>query len=1092
MSAKNIEDAYPLSPMQEGMLFHSLLAPESGIYITQVSCRLRDLDASIFAQVWQQLIDRQAVLRTAFVWKNLEKPLQVVGRHVGLPLEQQDWRELPSSAQAERFEAYLEADRKAGFNLMKAPVMRLALFQTSERDYEFLWSNHHILLDGWSVSLLLSDFRNLYKAVLRNENHCAERRRRYRDYIGWLQQQDLGQAEAFWRRTLKGFAEPTRLGLELKSINAELQPPQSQNYEEQHLNLSESTTAGLQKLGREQQVTLNTVMQGAWALLLSRYSGSEDVVFGATVSGRPASLAGVEEMVGLFINTLPVRVQVKSEEGVSKYLRRFQEQQVEARQYEYSPLVEVQGWSDVGRGVRLFESIFVFENYPVTEILKESNWALKIGEVRSIEPSNYPLALIVLPRTPLGLNLVYDRERYDPASMARMLDHLETLFEAIALNPEQPLTALSLLRPAERDQILVAWNQTRRAYDQDCCLHGLFEAQVARTPNAPAITFADRHLTYRQLDDRANQLARHLQHLGVGPEVLVGVLLERSLEMVIALYAILKAGGAYVPLEPSYPRERLAFMLDDLRVPVVLTQAGLAGLLPEHHAQVVALDSDWSAFAGEPVHNLGVTLTPLNAAYVIYTSGSSGQPKAVMNTHGGICNRLLWMQEAYQLKAGDVVLQKTPFSFDVSVWEFFWPLLAGARLVVAKPEGHRDSAYLINLIKREQVTTLHFVPSMLQVFLENEGARECASLQRVICSGEALTREVQERYYERMPGELHNLYGPTEAAVDVTYWACERESLRRAVPIGRPIANTQIYILDQRLEAVPVAIAGELFIGGVNLARGYLKRAESTAEKFIPHPYSRRKGERLYQTGDRVRWLADGNIEYLGRIDQQVKIRGFRIEPEEVRVALMQHPDVKDAVISTHGDSIEDRRLVAYIIAAAERELSSSDLSDYLKERLPEYLVPSVFVTLKKVPLTANGKIDYRALPQPNGLNVGLKNEYVAPRTDAEQLLRDIWQEVISIERIGIHDNFFDLGGHSILLLKAQQKIRERFQHELSLVELFKYPTIQLLAERLKREPDAALAPPSFQRSFARAETRRELVSRQRETRKRNVAGTSS
>jgi hypothetical protein len=393
---------------------------------------------------------------------------------------------------------------------------------------------------------------------------------------------------------------------------------------------------------------------------------------------------------------------------------------------------------------------------------------------------------------------------------------------------------------------------------------------------------------------------------------------------------------------------------------------------------------------------------------------------------------------------------------------------------------------LIDLIKREEVTTLHFVPSMLQVFLEDERARECASLKRVICSGEALSRELQERYYERMPGELHNLYGPTEAAVDVTYWACERETQQRIVPIGRPIANTQIYILDQRLEAVPVGVAGELFIGGVNLARGYLNRAELTAEKFIPHPYGRQEGERLYRTGDIVRWLADGNIEYLGRIDRQVKIRGFRIELEEIRLTVLQHPDVKDAVISTHGDSIEARRLVAYIIA--ERELSSTELRDYLKERLPEYMVPSVFMPLEKLPLTSNGKVDYRALPSPNGDNLGLKNEYVAPHTDVEQLLKNIWHEVLGVERIGIHDNFFELGGQSILLLKVQRKIRERFEQELALVELFKYPTIHLLAERLKRQPDAALEPPSFQRSLDRAETRRELLSRQRETRKRKEA----
>jgi surfactin family lipopeptide synthetase C len=1087
VSAKNIEDAYPLSPMQEGMLFHSLLAPESGIYITQVSCRLRDLDASVFAQVWQQLIDRQSILRSAFVWKNVEKPLQVVGRQVGLGLEQQDWRGLSPSAQAERFEAYLETDRKAGFNLMRAPVMRLALFQTGERDYKFLWSHHHILMDGWSVSLLLSDFFTLYKAVSSGASHNVARRRPYREYIGWLQQQNLGQAEAFWRRILKGFDEPTRLGIELKSIDAELLPPESRNYEEQHLNLSEAATANLQRLGREQQVTLNTVVQGAWALLLSRYSGNDDVVFGATVSGRPANLPGVEEMVGLFINTLPVRVEVKHEEGVGGYLRRLQEQQVEVRQYEYSPLVEVQAWSEVGRGVRLFDSIFVFENYPVTRILKESN-ALDVSEVRSIERSNYPLTLIAMPGTTLRLNLVYDSERYDTASITQMLNHLETLLEAIAIKPEQSLGALSLLTPSERDQILVEWNRTGRVYAQDRCLHELFEAQASRTPDATAITFGERHLTYRQLNERANQLARHLQHLSVGAEVLVGVLMERSVEMVVALYAVLKAGGGYVPLEPTYPRERLTFMLNDLSVPVVLTQQRFAGMLPQQSTHVVSLDTDLSAFAGEPVHDLAVALTPLNVAYVIYTSGSTGQPKGVIIEHASLVNYICWAQSVYlhEGQPSDCAFYSS-LAFDLTVTSLFLPLVSG-HTIHLYPQ-HDAAPSLLEVMADNRCHLLKLTPSHLSLIrdLDNRSSH----IRRLIVGGEALSTElahaVSRSFDHRV--EIYNEYGPTEATVGCMLYRYDAETDRRAwVPIGRPAANTQIYILDEQLEPTAEHVTGELYIGGAGVARGYLGRAELTAGRFLPDPFSGRAGGRLYRTGDRARRLSDGNIEYLGRSDQQVKIRGFRIEPEEIRVALVQHADVKEAFISTHGDSSEDRRLVAYIIAATERELSGGELRDYLREQLPDYMVPSAFVMLEKLPLTPNGKIDYRALPQPEGQDAGLKTEYVAPRTDVEQLLTNIWHEVVGIEKIGIHDNFFDLGGHSILLLKVQRKIREGFQHELSLVELFKYPTIHLLAERLKREPDAAVEPPSFQRSFDRAETRRELVNRQREARKRNVA----
>ena len=1078
------------------MLFHSLLAPESGIYITQVSCRLRGLDASIFAQVWQQLIDRQSILRSAFVWKNVEKPLQVVGRHVGLALEQQDWRGLSSSAQEERFEAYLEADRKAGFNLMKAPVMRLALFRTGERNYEFLWSHHHILMDGWSVSLLLSDFFNLYQAVSGSESHSGERRRPYRDYIGWLQQQNLGQAEAFWRRTLKGFYEPTRLGIELKSIDAELLPPQSNNYEEQHLNLSESITAGLQKLGREQQVTLNTVAQGAWALLLSRYSGSEDVVFGATVSGRPASLAGVEEMVGLFINTLPVRVEVKSEEGVGEYLRRLQEQQVEVRQYEYSPLVEVQGWSEVGRGVRLFDTIFVFENYPVTGILKESNWGLDVSDARSIEQSNYPLNLIALPGTTLRLSLVYDRDRYDAASMARMMDQLETLFEAIALKPERPLGALSLLSAAERDQILVAWNETTADYPLASCIHHLFEAQVQRTPDAVAARSAFASLTFAELDTRANQLAHFLLDSGIRPESVIALLLDHSCETLIAILGVLKAGCAYLPLDPSHPPARMAFALADAQAALLITThslserltAGITTHLPSSMPPVLSLDTEWQRCATLPIAAPSPqSLSSSSAAYLIYTSGSTGVPKGVVIEHCSMVNYVCWMGSIFLVDAPADCALYSSLAFDLTVTLIFLPLVSGNTLHLYPQQD--EAPALLEVMEDNRCQLLKLTPSHLALIRDRDNRH--SQIRRLIIGGEVLSTEfahaVSDSFGHQV--EIYNEYGPTEVTVGCMIYRYHPETEERAwVPIGRQAANTQIYVLDERLEPTAEHVTGELYIGGAGVGRGYLGRAELTAERFVPDPFSGRAGGRLYRTGDVVRWLADGNVEYLGRIDQQVKIRGFRIELDEIRLAVMQHPDVKEAVISTHGDSVEDRRLVAYIVAVAEGELSSSELRDYLKERLPEYMVPSVFVMLEKLPLTSSGKVDYRALPQPDRLNIVLKNEYVAPRTDVEQLLRSIWHEVIGIERIGIHDNFFDLGGQSILLLKVQRKIRERFEQELALVELFKYPTIYRLAERLKREPDAAVEPHSFRRSFDRAETRRELGSRQREARKRKVA----
>ncbi len=520
------------------------------------------------------------------------------------------------------------------------------------------------------------------------------------------------------------------------------------------------------------------------------------------------------------------------------------------------------------------------------------------------------------------------------------------------------MSDLPLLTNAERHQLLVEWNQTQVDYPRDRCLHELIEEQVARAPEATAVSFEDKELTYRQLNERANQLARYLQGLGVGADTLVAICMERSLEMVVGLLGILKAGGAYVPLDPEYPKERLAFMLEDAGVPVLLTHAPVAALLPAHSCRIVRLDADWPRIAGESVGNATSSVRAEHLAYMIYTSGSTGRPKGAMNTHVAIVNRLLWMQDAYRLTPSDRILQKTPFSFDFSVCEFFWPLLTGARVVMALPGGHKDGAYLAKLIRKEKITTIHFVPSMLSAFLEQGGLESsCASLKRVFCGGEALPFELQQRFFSLLPAELHNLYGPTEAAVDVTYWACERESRRRTVPIGRPIANTQIYILDRHLQPKPVGVPGELHIGGIGLARGYHNRPELTAEKFIPDPFRKEAGARLYKTGDLARYLSDGAIEYLGRLDHQVKIRGFRIELGEIESVLVGHPGVREAVVVVRGVTPEDKRLVAYV-AGRNGTVAPSELRTFLRQKLPDYMIPAAFVMLDRLPRTPNDKVD--------------------------------------------------------------------------------------------------------------------------------------
>ena len=709
----------------------------------------------------------------------------------------------------------------------------------------------------------------------------------------------------------------------------------------------------------------------------------------------------------------------------------------------------------------------------------------RIKHLSGYQPKCRGELIVVIPDDGKECLCFYDKEVLEKAAIGRLREQFTVLLKDIALGQDRPIGDLSILPEQERQQILGEWNSTQADYPRDKCLHELFEEQVERTPDNIALVFKNEYLTYKELNERANQLAHFLWTSGVRPEVPVGVYMERSLEMVISLYGILKAGGAYVPLDPEYPPERVAFMLEDTHIPVILTQKHLVASIPELSTDVFCVDTDWPKIAQIKTDNLNSGVTAENLAYVIFTSGSTGRPKGVMNEHRGICNRLIWMQDEYQLNDTDRIFQKTPYSFDVSVWEFFWPLLYGARLVVAQPGGHRDSAYLVKTIVDEKITTIHFVPSMLQIFLEDKNVDNCKCLKRVICSGEALPYELQDRFFKLLDVELHNLYGPTEAAVDVTHWTCQRDSEMRIVPIGRPVANTQTYILNRYMQPVPIGVSGELHLGGVQVARGYLNRPELTAEKFVPDPFSHEPGARLYKTGDLCRYLPDGNIEYLGRNDFQVKIRGLRIEIGEIEAVLSQHPAVREAVVLAREDIPSDKRLVAYLVSNQQSKISIDELRNFLKEKLADYMMPSAFLQLEEFPLTSSGKVDRRSLPAPGGKRQTEKI-YVAPQGKAEQIIAGIWRELLKIEQVGVRDNFFDLGGHSLLLVRMMNKLQESFNKELSVVDMFQRPTIKELAKFLTQEQRVGM---SFDKIQDRAMRQKEILSRQRHlaTSRRNL-----
>ncbi|MGA9994161.1 MAG: amino acid adenylation domain-containing protein, partial [Pyrinomonadaceae bacterium] len=1041
-----VADIYPLSPMQQGMLFYSLYAPEAGMYIEQLSCALDgDLNAAAFAEAWQQVAARHAILRTAFIWENLDEPLQVVQRDVSLTLDQHDWREFAPAEQERLLESFIYEDRQRAFELNRAPLMRLALLRTASDSHRFIWTHHHLLLDGWSVALLLRELLVTYETLCRGEElSSASVLHPFRDYIAWLQKQDTSKAELFWRAELKGFTTPTPLTAGWPATSGEKEQLKVQK---QEARFTPEETASLQAFARRSQLTLSTLVHGAFALLLSRYSMEDDVVFGTTVSGRPPTLAGVDSIAGLFINTLPVRVQVSPEMPALSWLRNLQAKLVNLRDYEYSSLVEVQGWSDVPREQALFESLLVFENYPVDAALLQRNGQLKLSDIQSFERTNYPLTIAALPGTELLLQALYVNDRFDDATIERLLGHLKNLLLDITTNPDQSLADVQLFSEDERRRVLEEWNSTERPYPDEQSLQQLFEEQVELAPDAVAIVFGSERLSYRELNERANQLAHHLRSIGVREEQPVGFMLDRSVEMVVCVLAILKAGGAYVPLDPLYPSTRLDFMLSDAQLSVVITESALANKLPAFSGQVVYMDGEADRFADESRENPLSHVTGENIAYVNYTSGSTGEPKGIAIPHRAVV-RLVRETNYIEIQASDRITQASSSSFDAITFELWGALLNGAQLVIISKDSLLSPDDFAAQILEHEISIV-FLTTALFNQMAASAPSAFKTVRQLLFGGEAVEPKWVRKVLEAgAPAHLQHVYGPTESTTYATWHEVEEvceDAL--TIPIGGPLSNTQTYLLDSRLEPVAVGIAGELYIGGDGLARGYWRRPDLTAERFIPHPFSSSPGAQLYRTGDLARYRADGQIEFLGRIDYQVKIRGFRIEPGEIEAALSAHEMVGAAVVLAREDVAGERSLVAYVVPTdKERSVTASELRSYLRERLPEYMVPSAFVVLEEMPLTPNGKVDRRALPSPARVGPQSGAEFAAPRNPIEEALADIWRRLLGVERIGVHDNFFELGGHSLIATRVLSNVRRIFRMELPLRVIFESNTIADLA----------------------------------------------
>jgi amino acid adenylation domain-containing protein len=1060
MRAETIIDSYPLSPMQQGMLFHGLYAPQSRVYIRQLVCALHeDLKVAAFKQAWRQVVERHAILRTGFRWEVPDGPVQEVHRHVTVTWDEQDWRSFSAGEREERVAAYLTADRRRGFRFDQAPLMRLALFRMDEADYRLVWTNHHILFDGRSRLLLLKEIFAAYEALGRDRDPQPERSHPYGSYIEWLAQQDLAAAKNFWRRTLEGVAAATPLIVD-RSRRADAD--EEEEYGEQEIRLSKTFTSGLRSLTRSRQITASAFFMGAWALLLSRYSGDKDVVFGATRATHHSTVAAAEATVGLFINTLPVRVRVPPFMPLLPWLQELRAQWIDARPYEHTPLAKVQEWSDLPAGKPLFESILLFENHRLNSVLRAQGGKWEQREFSLLGRNPYPLTIAGYLDADFEVEIIYDRRRFDDDTIARMLGHLQTLLEGIVANPDRQLADLPLLTEAERRQIVVDWNDTQRDYPKDKCLHELFEQQVKRTPDAVAAVFEEQQLTYRELNRRSNQLAHFLKNSGVGPETLVGLYLERSLEMIVGLLAILKAGAAYVPLDTSHPQQRLEFMLHDAAPTMVLTRRRLIEALPRTSAPAICLDMDWPADRPQSDANPIRCAKPDNLAYVIYTSGSSGTPKGVLIEHRQILNYVHGISERLNLAPGAGFAMIQPLSADSSQTVIFPCLISGGCLHVISEDRASDPRALSQYFSRFPVDLLKIAPSHLAALQISSRPEPLLPRRWLVVGGEVSRWDWMERLQATASCSIFNHYGPTEATVGVLTYAVQKNQNTRSastVPIGRPLPNTHAFLLDRHMQPVPIGLPGELHIGGDGLARGYLNRPELTAEKFVANPFSDDPQARLYKTGDLARYLPDGNIEFLGRIDDQVKIRGFRVEPGEIEALLGQHPGVRESVVIAREDSA-GKHLAAYVVPRENETPAIGGLRRFLRSKLPESMVPSTFILLDALPRTPHGKVDRHALPPPNQGGPGPGETLVEPRNPVEKALVKIWSQVLGLERVGVHENFFDLGGHSLLATRVVSRVREYYKIELSLRSFFEAPTVAQIAGLIQQAKEGGAPSP--------------------------------
>jgi surfactin family lipopeptide synthetase C len=1048
MDASNIEAIYPLSPAQETLLNESAGSSDKAANCGQATLLLRrQVDALELELAWQRIVANHPVLRTSFVWKRVAKPLQVVQRQVQIHLEQDDWSELPQDQQDESLHSHQQSQLAGGFNLSLVPLARLALYRTGYSQVLVL-TYHRLALDRVSVSVLLRELLAACDGRGGVQESQTGQDRSFQSYVMRLENYDWTRAESFWRESLEGVPAPSHIAYD-KAIDAFSETPTA--YSNRAVSLPAHTSGALQSLLDEYDLAACDLAAGALAIITSRYSGNDDIVIGIAVSGRQADLLPVNSIadlkVGPYANVLPIRVTIPQRLSTINWLKQIAGQRQSLAAYDCCSVDQIKQWAGLPASSPLFYACVNINEASDWKRLLDSDSSLQSYEVT--EPMGCELSVELCTEQAFKLSVGFAAARIGEDVIERLLGHLGTLLAAISTDLDRRVDSLPILTEHESRQLLVEWNQTVREYPRGLCINQMFEQQVEHAPDAIAVIFADQKLTYGEINERANQLSHHLLSLGAGPESFVALYLERSVEMIVALLAIAKAGAAYVPLDTTYPLERIAFVLEEIQASIILTQDSLVYELPACWAQIICLDSDSNQVADQSVENPVNKADPDNLAYVMYTSGSTGWPKGVCVTHRNVA-RLVKGNYFADLSRDHVLLQLAPISFDASTLEVWGALLNGARLAVMPPEPP-TLADIGKALSEFHVTTLWLTAGLFHLIVD-ERLEALKGLRQLLAGGDALSAHHVKKALQALDGcAVINGYGPTEST---TFACCHRMSSAgdlksSSVPIGRPIANTQVYILDKFLRPLPVGAAGELYIGGDGLARSYLNRPELTAEKFVPNPFGSDPGSRLYKTGDLCRYVVEGEIEFLGRSDYQVKIRGYRVEPGEIEAALNQHPCIRESVVIASEKSFADKRLIAYLVPDAEASFTPMDVQDYLNGKLPDYMIPSHLVVLDSLPLTANGKVDRAALPPPDGLEVISQPAFVAPRTDVEELLASVWAEVLQVENVGIEDNFFQSGGQSLTAIQVISRVRDLFLIEVPLRCIFEAPTVSRFAEVL-------------------------------------------